>query len=447
MREMSKEEIKKLDREHVLHSWSVQGTLDPTVVTKAEGIYFYDADGKKYYDMSSQLVNLNIGYGNQKVADAIAEQAHKLPFIGPGYAVDVKSELARKIIELAPDNMQKVFFTLGGADANENALKIARLYTGRNKVMSRYRSYHGSTMGAGNLTGEPRRFNCEPGIPGYVKFFDPYVYREPIELVDFEDDAAATRFYIGKLREQIIYEGPESIAAIECETITGSNGCIIPPDGYLQGIRDLCDEFGIMMICDEVMMGWCRTGEVFACQNWGIKPDIITFAKGVTCGYAPLGGVIVDKKIADYFDDHKLLCGLTYSGHPLSCAAGVATLDVYKEDHILDNVRAMGKILGEIEEDLKDKHACVGDVRYKGLFSAVELVKDKATKEPLVGYNADKENLMGKICGMLKAKGFSTYTHENIIIVAPPLIIKEDELRTAMTMLDEVLTEVDKMIA
>lgn len=444
MREMSKEEIKKLDREHVLHSWSVQGTLDPTVVTKAEGIYFYDADGKKYYDMSSQLVNLNIGYGNQKVADAIAEQAHKLPFIGPGYAVDVKSELARKIIELAPDNMQKVFFTLGGADANENALKIARLYTGRNKVMSRYRSYHGSTMGAGNLTGEPRRFNCEPGIPGYVKFFDPYVYRE---LVDFEDDAAATRFYIGKLREQIIYEGPESIAAIECETITGSNGCIIPPDGYLQGIRDLCDEFGIMMICDEVMMGWCRTGEVFACQNWGIKPDIITFAKGVTCGYAPLGGVIVDKKIADYFDDHKLLCGLTYSGHPLSCAAGVATLDVYKEDHILDNVRAMGKILGELEEDLKDKHACVGDVRYKGLFSAVELVKDKATKEPLVGYNADKENLMGKICGMLKAKGFSTYTHENIIIVAPPLIIKEDELRTAMTMLDEVLTEVDKMIA
>ena len=385
MREMSKEEIKKLDKEHVLHSWSVQGTLDPTVVTKAEGIYFYDADGKKYYDMSSQLVNLNIGYGNQKVADAIAEQAHKLPFIGPGYAVDVKSELARKIIELAPDNMQKVFFTLGGADANENALKIARLYTGRNKVMSRYRSYHGSTMGAGNLTGEPRRFNCEPGIPGYVKFFDPYVYRE---LVDFEDDAAATKFYIGKLREQIIYEGPESIAAIECETITGSNGCIIPPDGYLQGIRDLCDEFGIMMICDEVMMGWCRTGEVFACQNWGIKPDIITFAKGVTCGYAPLGGVIVDKKIADYFDDHKLLCGLTYSGHPLSCAAGVATLDVYKEDHILDNVRAMGKILGEIEEDLKKKHACVGDVRYKGLFSAVELVKDKATKEPLVGYNA-----------------------------------------------------------
>lgn len=443
MREMTKEEIKQLDKEHVLHSWSVQGGLDPTVVTKAEGIYFYDADGRKYFDMSSQLVNLNIGYGNEKVADAIAEQAHKLPFIGPGYAVDVKSELARRIIELAPDNMQKVFFTLGGADANENALKIARLYTGRNKVMSRYRSYHGSTMGAGNLTGEPRRFNCEPGIPGYIKFFDPYVYRE---LVDFEDDAAATRYYIGKLREQILYEGPDSIAAIECETITGSNGCIIPPDGYLKGIRELCDEFGILMICDEVMMGWCRTGEYFACMNWDVKPDIITFAKGITCGYAPLGGVIVDKRIADYFDDHKLLCGLTYSGHPLSCAAGIATLDVYEEEKILENTRAMGSILGELEEALKEKHACVGDVRYKGLFSAVELVKDKETKEPLVGYNADKENLMGRINGMLKEKGFSTYTHENIIIVAPPLIIKESELREAMAILDEVLAEVDKML-
>ena len=265
MREMSKEEIKTLDREHVLHSWSVQGALDPTVVTKAEGIYCYDIDGNKYYDMSSQLVNLNIGFGNEKVADAIAEQAHKLPFIGPGYAVDVKSELASRIIELAPDNMSKVFFTLGGADANENALKMARLYTGRNKVFSRYRSYHGSTMGAGNLTGEPRRFNCESnGVSGYVKFFDPYIYREPIE---FKSEAEATKYYLAKLREQIIYEDPYSIAAIECETITGSNGCIIPPDGYLQGIRDICDEFGIMMICDEVMAGFFRTGKWFAWQK------------------------------------------------------------------------------------------------------------------------------------------------------------------------------------
>lgn len=444
MREMTKEEIKTLDKAHVLHSWSTQGSLDPTVVTKAEGIYFYDADGNKYYDMSSQLVNLNIGYGNQKVADAIAEQAHKLPFIGPGYAVDVKSELARRIIELAPDNMGKVFFTLGGADANENALKIARMYTGRNKVFSRYRSYHGSTMGAGNLTGEPRRFNVETnGVSGYVKFFDPYIYREAIE---FKDEAEATKFYLAKLREQIIYENPESIAAIECETITGSNGCIIPPDGYLKGIREICDEFGIMMICDEVMMGWGRTGQYFAIQNWDVKPDIISFAKGITCGYVPLGGTIVSKDIAKYFDDHKLMCGLTYSGHPLACAAGIATLDVYKEEGLVEKARETGKLLGSILEDLKTKHACVGDVRYKGLFSAIELVKDKATREPLVAYNADPDNLMGKINGMLKKKGFSTYTHENIIIVAPPLIITPDELTDAMKIMDEVLGEVDKMI-
>jgi len=444
MKDMTKEEIKGLDKAHVLHSWSVQGTLDPIVVTKAEGINFYDADGNKYYDMSSQLVNLNIGFGNEKVADAIAEQAHKLPFIGPGYAVDVKSELARRLIELAPDNMSKVFFTLGGADANENALKIARLYTGRTKVFSRYRSYHGSTMGAGNLTGEPRRFNCETsGVSGYIKFFDPYIYREGIE---FASEAEATRYYLRKLREQIIYEDPNTVAAIECETITGSNGCIIPPDGYLAGIREICDEFGIIMICDEVMMGFGRTGKMFAFENWDVKPDLVSFAKGVTCGYVPLGGVLVSKKIADYFDDHKLLCGLTYSGHPLACAAGIATLDVYEEEKLVENSAKMGVILGEIEEELKAKHPCVGDVRYKGLFSAIELVKDKQTREPLVEYNCDPTNIMNKIIGSLKKKGFSTYSHENCIIVAPPLIITEQELREAMKIMDEVLSEVDAMI-
>lgn len=442
--DLNKEEIKKYDKEYVLHSWSVQGKLDPIVIDKAEGIYFWDADGKKYYDMSSQLVNLNIGYGNKKVADAISEQVAKLPFIGPSFAVDVKSELARRIIEIAPDNMGKVFFTLGGADANENAIKMARMYTGRRKVFSRYKSYHGSTMGSGNLTGEPRRFACEmTPIPGYVKFFDPYIYREAI---DFKDEKEASKFYLAKLREQIIYEGPDSVAAIEVETVTGSNGCIIPPDGYLQGIRNICDEFGIMMICDEVMMGFGRTGEYFACDNWGVKPDIISFAKGITCGYVPLGGVIVDKKIADYFNDHMLSCGLTYSGHPLACAAGCATLDVYKELDLINNSKKQGKVLGEILEDLKVKHKSVGDVRYIGLFSGVELVKDKSTKEPLVPYGKDPEGIMGKIIGKLKEQGFSTYSHENTIIVAPPLIIKEEELREAMKILDNVLDYVDTII-
>ena len=435
--------IKQDSLKYNLHSWSAQGALNPTVVTKAEGIYYWDADGKRYFDMSSQLVNMNIGFGNKKVIQAIKDQADKMAFMGPGFAFESKSEAARKVIEVAPDNMGKVFFTNAGAEANENAIKIARMYTGRNKIFSRYRSYHGATYGAANLTGEPRRFASEPGIPGFVKFFDPYVYRAPIE---FKDDAQATNYYIGQLREQILYEGPHLVAAIFLETVTGSNGIIIPPDGYLKGVRDLCDEFGIVMVCDEVMAGWGRTGEWFAVNNWDVKPDIITFAKGATCGYLPLGGTMVSKEIAAYFDDHVMYCGLTYNGHPMGCATAVATIDVYKEENLIENSRNMGKVLGTLLEDIKAKHACVGDVRYIGLFSAVELVKDKATKEPLVPYGKDPEKLMGKILGMLKKEGFSTYSHENILIVAPPLIITEAELKEAMAILDQVLTEVDAMI-
>ncbi|WP_461206972.1 aminotransferase class III-fold pyridoxal phosphate-dependent enzyme [Clostridium sp. DL1XJH146] len=440
---ISGEKIKELDKKYNLHSWSAQGKLDPIVVTKAEGIYFWDDKGNKYFDMSSQLVNSNFGHGNKKVIAAIKEQLDTVPFIGPGYALDVRSELASKIIEIAPDNMGKVFFTLGGADANENAIKMAKMYTGRNKIFSRYRSYHGATYGAANLSGEPRRFPSEPGIPGFIKFFDPYIYREPIK---FESEKVAADFYLSKLREQITYEGRESVAAIFLETVTGSNGVIIPPDGYLQGVRDICDEFGIMMVCDEVMAGFGRTGEWFACNNWGVKPDIITFAKGITCGYVPLGGDIVSKEIAEYFDDKALMCGLTYSGHPVGCAAGIAAIDVYKEENLLQNCKEMGLILGQELEKLRENHKSVGEVRYIGLFSSLELVKDKYTAEPLIPYGNDKEGLMGKIIGMLKKQGFSTYSHENIIIVAPPLIIKEEELKEAMVILDEVLCYVDKLI-
>ncbi len=435
--------IKQDDLKYNLHSWSAQGKLNPTVVTKAEGIYFWDGDGKKYFDMSSQLVNMNIGHGNKKVIQAIKDQADKMAFMGPAFAFEAKSEAARKIIEVAPDNMGKIFFTNAGAEANENAIKMARMYTGRNKIFSRYRSYHGATYGAANLTGEPRRFASEPGIPGFVKFFDPYVYRAPFP---FKDDAEATKYYIGQLREQIEYEGPELVAAIFLETVTGSNGIIIPPDGYLKGVRDLCDEFGIVMVCDEVMAGWGRTGEWFAVNNWDVKPDIITFAKGSTCGYLPLGGTMVSKEIAAYFDDAVMYCGLTYNGHPMGCATAVATIDVYKDENLIENSREMGKVLGTLLEDIKSKHACVGDVRYIGLFSAVELVKDKTTKEPLVPYGKDPEKLMGKILGMLKKEGFSTYSHENILIVAPPLIITEPELKEALAILDHVLDSVDNMI-
>lgn len=441
---MTGEEIKSTLTSYNLQSWSKQRGLNPIPVVKGEGIYFWDDQGNRYTDMSSQLVNMNLGFGNKAIGDAIKKQVDQYCFISPSYGAESRAKLAKKIIELMPDNMGKVFFTNAGADANENAVKMARMFTGKNKIFSRYRSYHGSSFGAGNLTGEPRRYPLEPGIPGFVKFFDPYLYREAIS---FESEEAATAYYIRKLEEQIQYEGPDSIAAIVMETVTGSNGVIIPPKGYMPGVRALCDQYGILMICDEVMTGWGRTGKLFGFENFDVKPDIVTFAKGVTCGYIPLGGCVVSKEIAAYFDDHLLSCGLTYSGHPLACAAGIACVEYYEEAHILDNVVAVGKVLGEKLEEMKAAHPSVGDVRYIGLFSAVELVKDKVTKEPLVPYGRDPEGVMGKIIGMLKEKGFMTYSHENMILIAPPLIITKEQLIEELAKLDEVLDNVDRKIS
>lgn len=435
--------VKEYHGKYNLQSWSKQKNLNPLVIEKAEGIYMWDEEGTRYTDMSSQLVNLNVGHGNKEIVEAIKVQAEKGCFIGPGFGSESRSTLAKMVVDLMPDNMAKVFFTNGGADANENAIKMARMFTGKHKVFSRYRSYHGSTYGAGNLTGEPRGYTLQPAMSGFVKFFDPYVYREAI---DFKSEADAAKYYVTKLREQVIYEGADNVAAIVMETVTGSNGVIIPPTGYLQGVRDICDEFGIMMICDEVMTGFGRTGTMFGFENFGVKPDIVSFAKGVTCGYVQLGGVCVSKEIAEYFDDNVLSCGLTYSGHPLACAAGVACLNYYKDADILANVNKSGAALGESLEALKAAHPCVGDVRYIGLFSSIELVKDKETREALVPYGKDPEGLMGKINGMLKAKGFMTYTHENMILICPPLIITVEQIEEEMKKVDEVLAEVDKLI-
>ncbi|MBA4685928.1 MAG: aminotransferase class III-fold pyridoxal phosphate-dependent enzyme [Candidatus Galacturonibacter soehngenii] len=437
---MNGEEIKRTLKEYNLQSWSKQKNLNPIPVEKAEGIYFWDYEGNRYTDMSSQLVNMNLGFGNQAINQAIKDQVDQFCFVGPSYGAESRAELAKRIIKLMPENMGKVFFTNAGAESNENAVKIARMFTGKHKIFSRYRSYHGSSFGAGNLTGEPRRYALEPGVPGFIKFFDPYVYRE---AVDFESEEAATKYYLTKLEEQIQYEGTDSIAAIVMETITGSNGILIPPKGYMPGVRALCDKYGILMICDEVMTGWCRTGKMFAFEHFDIKPDIVTFAKGVTCGYVPLGGVVVTKEIAAYFDDNLLSCGLTYSGHPLSCAAGVACVNYYEEANILDNVNEVGMLLGEKLEELKASHDCVGDVRYIGLFSAIELVKSKETKEALVPYGKDTQGIMGKILGLLKERKFMTYTHENMILIAPPLIITKEQLVEELVKVDEVLSIVD----
>ena len=438
---MTGKEISEMQTKYVLQGWSKQGGLNPTPVDHCEGIYIYDKDGKRYADMSSEQVNVNAGYANKEMTEAIKAQLDEYAYIQGSFGAEPRARLAKSIVDRLPDCFGKIFFTNGGADANENAIKIARMYTGRFKVMSQYRSYHGSTFGAGNLTGEPRHFALEPAIPGFIHFRGPYSYQEKIK---FESEEEEGDYYVEKLREQVIFEGGDRIAAIILETVVGSNGIIIYPKNYLTGVRKICDEFGIMMICDEVMAGWYRTGKMFAYMNFDVVPDIITFAKGVNSGYIPLGGAIVKNEIAHFFDDKYLSCGLTYSGHPLACAAGVACQEFYLKNDIEGHVQKVGKHLGEVLESLKSKHKSVGDVRYIGLFGGVELVKDRATREPLVPWGQDPARVMGAIVKELKSRGFVTYSHENVIIVAPPLIITEAQIDEELAKLDEVLSIIDE---
>lgn len=438
---MTGKEISEMQTKYVLQGWSKQGGLNPTPVDHCEGIYIYDKDGKRYADMSSEQVNVNAGYANKEMTEAIKAQLDEYAYIQGSFGAEPRARLAKSIVDRLPDCFGKIFFTNGGADANENAIKIARMYTGRFKVMSQYRSYHGSTFGAGNLTGEPRHFALEPAIPGFIHFRGPYSYQEKIK---FESEEEEGDYYVEKLREQVIFEGGDRIAAIILETVVGSNGIIIYPKNYLTGVRKICDEFGIMMICDEVMAGWYRTGKMFAYMNFDVVPDIITFAKGVNSGYIPLGGTIVKNEIAHFFDDKYLSCGLTYSGHPLACAAGVACQEFYLKNDIEGHVQKVGKHLGEVLESLKSKHKSVGDVRYIGLFGGVELVKDRATREPLVPWGQDPAGVMGAIVKELKSRGFVTYSHENVIIVAPPLIITEAQIDEELAKLDEVLSIIDE---
>ena len=436
--------VKEKDRKYNLHSWSAQKAIDPRVITKAEGIYFWDEDGNKLYDMSSQLVNSNLGHGNKAIAQAIKDQADKIPFISPAFALDVRSEAAEAVIRTSGMKNAKVFFTNAGAESKENAIKMAKQYTGRWKIFSMYRCYHGASAGAGMLTGEPRHFANEPGPAGFIKYDGPYAYRAPHQ-VKFKDEDDVADFYLELLENQVRYEGPENIAAIFLETVVGSNGILIPPVKWIRGVRELCTRYGIVMVCDEVMAGWYRTGKAFAFQNFDIEPDLVTFAKGVTCGYVPVGGVIVSEKISKYFDDHKMMCGLTYNGHPMGCAAAVATIKEYERLGIEENVAKQGKVLEDILKGYQEKHPCVGEIRRIGLFSAMEIVKDdKGT--PIVEFNDDPEGIMPKIIGMLMNEGFFTYAHENMIVVAPPLIITEEELTEAMKIMDKVLDSVDKMI-
>lgn len=423
------------DRKHVLHSWSVQSKLNPMVVNKAEGVYFWDENGKQYLDMASQLVNSNIGHQHPKVVAAIKKQADKLCYIAPSFANDARSTLAKMLSEVTPKSINKFFFTNGGADANENAIKIARLATGKTKIISRYRSYHGATFGAIALTGDPRRPPVEPGMPGVVKVMDPYCYR-----CSFGQKRETCALECAKhIEETILYENPDTVAAIIIEGITGSNGIFIPPQEYMKKLREICDKYNILLISDEVMSGFGRTGKWFAVDVFGIEPDIITMAKGINSGYVPLGAVGVSDAVAKAIDDKMLYCGLTYSGHPLACAAAIATINAYKEEKLIENAANMGKIMGQLMEKMKEKHQCVGDVRNEGLFGCIELVKDRATKEPIVPWNGAGE-VTSKIVKSLLNDGINMYIRWNYMFVVPPIIINEEQMQQAFAAIDKALS-------
>ena len=438
---MTNEEIINLNREYVFFTWATQNRVNPLTAVRSDGVYFWDADGKRYLDFSSQLMNVNIGHGNQKVIRAIQEQAAKLPFVYPGIATEPKGRLAQMLAEITPGDLCKTLFTLGGAEANENAIKFARLYTGRRKIIARYRSYHGATAGAMALSGDPRRLPVEPLIPGVVHVMDPYCYRCPFGWTM----ETCHRECITHVEQVVQFEGPENVAAIILEGVTGTSGIIIPPDDYWPRMRALCDEYDILLIDDEVMSGFGRTGEWFGVNHWDVVPDIMTLAKGITAGYVPLGAVVVSKAIADYFEDRPLPMGLTYSGHPVSMAAGIATIEVYQEEKLVENAKVMGAILKEGLEELKAKHPSVGDVRSIGLFAVIELVKDKETKEPLAPWNAKPHEMgvMAQVPGALRERGMYTFSKWNWIFVVPPLSINETELRDGLCILDEVLDITD----
>jgi taurine---2-oxoglutarate transaminase len=433
MSKLSTQEIVKLNKEYTLFSWSVQSSTNPIPISRAQGVYFWDSDGKRYIDFSSQLMNMNIGHQHPKVIKAIQEQADKLCYAHPGMATEARGLLGQKIAEIAPGNLNKTFFCLGGAEANENAIKIARFYTGRNKILARYRSYHGATHGAIALTGDYRRLPVEPALPGVVHFLDPYCYRCPFGWTI----ETCHRECISHVEEVVNYEGPDRIAAIIMEGVTGSNGLIVPPDDYWPRIREICNKYGILLISDEVMSGWGRTGTWFAVDNWNVVPDIITTAKGITSGYVPLGAVIVSEPIALFFEDKMLWCGLTYSGHPLACAAGIATINVYTEDKLFQNAKINGKYLGEQLEELKEKHISVGDARYIGLFSAIEIVKNRITKQPI--------DPLTETAKFLRDEGLFTFIFHNILFVVPPLCIDKTQIDEGLEIIDKALKITDQI--
>ncbi len=436
--------VRALDRAHVFHSWSAQALIDPLPIRSASGSRFTGYDGRSYLDFSSQLVNVNIGYQHPRLVQAIVDYAQHMTTIQPSFANDARSEAARLIAEVAPGDLSRVFFTNGGAEATENALRMARLHTGRHKVLAAYRSYHGATAASIAMTGDPRRWPNEPLVSGVVHYWGPYLYRSAFHASTEEEECERA---IAHLRDLVTFEGPATVAAIILETVVGTNGILVPPAGYLAGVRALCDEFGIVMIADEVMSGFARAGEWFAIRHWDVVPDLITFAKGVNSGYVPLGGVLVNDAINDTFQQRVYPGGLTYSGHPLACASAVASIEIFKDEGIVEHARAMGDdVIGPELARLAARHPSVGEVRGLGVFWALELVRDRETREPLVPFNAGGADAkpMVELANACKERGLWPFTHFNRLHVVPPCTTTADELREGLAVLDEALEVADQ---
>ncbi len=435
------------DEEYVFHSWSAQRNRKPIAVAGAEGSWYWDYEGRRYLDLASQLVYTNVGHQHPRLVNAIIEQAKTLCTIAPSFANDRRGEAARLILKHAPTGLKQVFFTNGGAEANENAIRLARLHTGRNKILVAYRSYHGATGGAITLTGDPRRWPSEPGMPGIVRFFGPYAYRSAFGARSQEEECVRS---LAHLEEVLALEGPQYVAAVLLEPVVGTNGILVPPDGYLQGVREICDRYGILMIDDEVMAGFGRCGEWFAVDRWGVRPDLITFAKGVNSGYVPLGGVILSEEVASTFAEVSYPGGLTYSGHPLACAAAVASIGLFEDEGLVERSRRLGEeILGPELQAIAQRHPSVGEVRGLGCFWAIELVTDRATREPLVPFNAKGADAqpMSTVVKAALDEGVSLFSHFNRLHLLPPLTIAEDDLRFGLSVVDRALSVADQLAA
>ena len=437
-------QIKKLDRAHVFMSWAAQDAVDPLPIAGALGSEFWDYDGNRFLDFSSQLVNVNIGYQHPKLVAAIQDYAGKLCSVGPNFANDARSEAAELIAGKAPGDLNRVFFTTGGAEANEHAIRMARAHTGRHKVLATYRSYHGSVGNSMVATGEPRRWGAEAGVSGIVHFWGPYLYRSAFHSVDERQECERA---LEHLESVLMVEGPQTVAAVILETVVGTNGILVPPDGYLAGVRAICDLHGIVMISDEVMAGFGRCGEWFAIDHWGVTPDLISFAKGVNSGYIPLGGVVISDRIAQTFAQRPYPGGLTYQGHPLACASAVASIRIFEEEGIVEHARRLGaEVIGPELAAIAQRHPSVGEVRGLGVFWAVELVRDRATHEPLVPYNASGESArpMAEFTARCKQLGLWPFVHFNGTHVVPPCTISEADLRRGLGLLDQALEIADQ---